>query len=225
MSQRTFFDIRYVFPGYTFLLLIFLILFPQVTQLIQEEIIFSAIFGFIYALNGIPIGFLVSQIWYIFYYKTIFLGPYGIYKKPRKYIKYLIDNYDVVDDALKSMIIVDYLYAKYEKELTGYINRRWDIVNILGATIISIISSIEIAVYLKYDLIFLFNKFDLNGLNKYDIFVIEIGLFIVVLLIIGILRVSHEHEEMVLTFLRNTIQNKCWLKKQFPDEYFISKKK
>ena len=67
MSERSLFNIRYTFPGYTFLLFVVMMSSQQLWFKVKDTGLgfFTAIFAFIYLLSGAPIGYFVSQLWYL----------------------------------------------------------------------------------------------------------------------------------------------------------------
>lgn len=70
MSERTYFSFRYAIPGYTFLAIILLInieyFIEHMKQLSDSITLFGIILGFFTLLSGSAIGFIISQIWYVF---------------------------------------------------------------------------------------------------------------------------------------------------------------
>lgn len=108
MSERSFFNLRYALPGYTFILLNLLInlrfllyLFMTIMPDIQlSEIALSllgVLFGFLTLMSGSAVGFLVSQVWYIFYFALHYLF-FGKTKRWWTY-KVLMEEFDVKDDS------------------------------------------------------------------------------------------------------------------------------
>ena len=125
MSDRTFFNMRYAYPGYTFLLFLGLLSYDKISTIITTSSnLWSTIIGFLLVLSGAPIGFLLSQIWYLLI---------GLILKTDS------------DPFIEKNYIV---FKNQEKGIGNYIIRRGDILNTLGSTIVSIILSCVFAYFL-----------------------------------------------------------------------------
>jgi len=236
MSERSLFDVRYTFPGYTFLLFTFFMFIEQILINYTEPKFgfFSVIFGFIYLLSGAPIGYFVSQIWYLYFHhwKKGYYWNDRRKTKKKEYVKYLTELVDdevklINDNPDKTLVILDYMFniSKDREKLRSYITRRWDLYHIMGSTEVSIIFGILTGILLKpyfiidkftclndgYD--FLSNYVNILFYNFTTTFYIkDIVIFIFGILLfwgfqIGKKRISHEHEDMVDILIRNVNLN------------------
>lgn len=212
MSERSFFNIRYHFPGYTFLLFIVLFCIHQFIELSKQDNFgfFTIVFPFIYLLSGSPLGFLVSQVWYL-YFDHWKKGYY--WKKrceKRAYIKYLyaiIEKSEILDDPMKAIIIIDYLYNKFvDDNSKSYVDRRWDLIHLMGSIRVSIILGILFGIYIDIKLMITMKY---NYSNDFYIFYIS---FYVILLLLGLLiykliwhsmeKIEKEHDVMTTLIIR-----------------------
>jgi len=118
----------------------------------------------------------------------------------------------------------DYFYNlnKY-KELNIYVNRRLDLYNVMGSTVISIISGLvfgfayriiifheEITLKTIYaNILNIHNKIfiskELNSL-PIEIYILIIMSFIVSMFLIGMRRVGREHDKMTLLIIKNVVK-------------------
>jgi hypothetical protein len=66
MADRDYFDLRYAIPGFTFLLIVFLINYKLIENITSPSLIsIGDIFlGFLTLLSGSAIGFLITQIYF-----------------------------------------------------------------------------------------------------------------------------------------------------------------
>lgn len=211
MSTRTFFDIRNVIPGYTFLLFIFLLFQNELNPYFKDTVsqYYSLVFIFLYIFNGIPIGFIINQIFYFLFENILSNGNYGSKFKPNKFMRYL-HGYGISTDKIKSLTVIDYLYNNYNnKGIKGYIERRIDIYKTLGSLITAVFIS------------FVFRVYFMKGiLADFDKFLLIIGLILSFTVFVGMKRIKKEHEEMVYLILNKMIKNKEWLELEIPEEYF-----
>lgn len=139
MSERAFFTLRYALPGYTFILMTFLVIIPNldgllsISNLTENGILFTAFLTFFTLLSGGAIGFLVSQVWY-FVHNSLLKGQFV--KETRNYLQ---EKFNLSDDVSRQLIFLDYVFHTSDKSPVGYVQRRLDLKHILGSTIFSII--------------------------------------------------------------------------------------
>ncbi len=132
---RSFFDKRYTFPGYTFLLVVTLALANRVVGFVGNSGGQTAtlILGVVLLLDGAPLGFLISQPWFVIL---------NHYVKPNSL---WVNNIKSADSSLKedtSMALVagDLLVFSEQKqtEMKEYLRRRIDLVNLMGSIMLAI---------------------------------------------------------------------------------------
>ena len=95
MSERTFFTLRYALPGYIFLLSVILVNWESLFSVRALSPVFGALFAFLYLLSGSAIGFLVSQLWYVYFNWRLF-GKYYYHDKINTILKKLtpLESFD-----------------------------------------------------------------------------------------------------------------------------------
>lgn len=127
---------RYASPGYTFILLVFLVAFPSLQRILLQDAtpasaqlvtVFLAIFTL---LEGSAIGFLISQIWYL-----IYNGPLLKCFKLRQARDFLQRTYGVdAEDFGLQTVFLDYAMQLSRKDMLTYTQRRWDLLHTIGST-------------------------------------------------------------------------------------------
>jgi hypothetical protein len=126
MSDRPFFNIRFAYPGYTYLLFIGLLSFEKLQSILKEPVgLWETIIGFLLLLSGAPLGFLISQTWYLIF---------GLYLKTDS--EEFVEKYLIVSKC-------------HNEEVRNYVFRRVDILNTLGSTMVSITLSIITSLYIN----------------------------------------------------------------------------
>lgn len=93
----------------------------------------------------------------------------------------LLKSKEVKPDKGILLLFSDYLHHTWhEKQIHSYIERRWDLLNIIG----SVIVSIPLGLFYRYIMRFIFwgFKYDLC----YDILIIGTSITLIVILIIGL---------------------------------------
>ena len=158
--ERTFFNLRFAVPGYTFILVFFLINLKVILKFIStnglsnsSSALLGVFLGFVALLGGGAMGFLVSQFWYFISQRWKIQGFYGT-EKHRGPFRTLIDYCDMSDkkeDEKILLTVYDYIIHSLLKpsELTDrpkkgiylYMSRRWDLMNLLGSTAMAIVLS------------------------------------------------------------------------------------
>jgi hypothetical protein len=148
MPERAFFDMRYAYPGYTFLLILLiaaaryiLLVLKTTPQLVNPELL-AALLGVAFLLNGAPVGFLLSQPWYIFQRRCLW---------PRKeYFELVKKTLPGNPDRLDVIVAADFLiYRSANDEDIKYIQRRADLMNVLGSESIAIMAGVVTAIFLR----------------------------------------------------------------------------
>jgi len=98
MPERSFFDWRTAFLGYTFILIIMGINYIPLAKILENTSLgstFGAVLAFLTLVSGSAIGFLVSQVWWWHFQRN---GTQYFYHsdergRPRKEIGILIKKY------------------------------------------------------------------------------------------------------------------------------------
>lgn len=175
MPPRSFFNFRYAVPGFTFLLFFVLILSSIVRSFLQlltctttQVELVGFLLGLLTLLSGAAIGFLVSQFWYVIYNR---------YYKEQVYLKEAFGILEVLGVKKDLTTVIDYILHKLDdkdKGLKDYIDRRYDLFNLLGSTMSSII------LVLFFYFLDLISKFFQLGLSLFKFF--ELGLSEIVII-------------------------------------------
>ena len=239
MSVREFFSTRFTFPGYTFLLFSILLLFPQIEPIIrsQNEYI-GVIFGFIFIFSGAPLGFFIAQVWYLYFfdikrgnmYRGFKCEPWFLRGRPRKYIKYIknivIDEKYRIKNSNSILIYVsDYLcHSSKNDGLKEYTARRWDLINMMGATVFSIIIALITGLFIKS----VFYDIDiyaviLNSCISLELLIIFIGLLFVIFFTWGRNRIEDEYDELVTMMVKKCYEENEDIRRSFylfDEKYF-----
>jgi len=141
---RTFFNLRYALPGYTFILLILLInqrmllyLFLEIAPKFQlSDTALSLVgifFGFLTLLSGSPLGLLVSQYWYFIYFVSYYISM-KVFPRFGSY-KVLKNEFNVEDDISSLETVFNYIvHSHTDIGVRTYLNRRWDLLMLFGST-------------------------------------------------------------------------------------------
>jgi len=211
MSERSFFDLRYAVPGYTFLLFFILILNEVVLYLLQiltrsttSETLTGFLVSILTLLSGTTIGFLVSQPWYCFYnccfkkeryLKDVFTKFKNLGICPNKRICN-DQNGELFGAQKKDVLItvIDYIVQKEHEQLKDYIGRRYDLINLMGSTIVSIAM---VLVFYVVALFFPMVKFDWWP----DVVFIVIALFWLGILYKNLVIIVEENKSMLCLIL------------------------
>jgi len=230
-SARGFFSLRYVIPGYTFILIIIgLNIFPLVSfaQGTETPEAFVAILAFVTLLTGGAIGFLVSQFWWFCFNRKGAISGIKQFEGEFKIVEDKAKNLPSDDKNKKETVeaILDFtMFLEEDKELLRLVWRRWDIYHILSSTsctiIVSLIAGIGIRLYL-----FAFGLFPIanNAFGCAELTAsILVGVSAVVLLLVfrslknNIVTKYYPLHKALVT--RNLSKNKKSLQEAFP-EYF-----
>ena len=197
MSERTYFSYRYALPGFTFLIMVifinleyFILEFKSIPELNE---FFGIILGILTLLSGFALGFLISQIWHVFYNRV--LKTPGIILSKRSYgLLSTIVPFDDIPDLMSKMSYS--LEMSSTKRTIDYINRMTDIINTLASTSTAIISGWIIGYILHLEI---FNQC-LN--NPYDGLVLITSICFLICLIVNAHRVWIEHDSICHLIIR-----------------------
>jgi hypothetical protein len=202
MAERSFFNLRYALPGYIFLAIFFFVnwhtlFFTFSSQTIE---IFVALLAL---LSGSPIGFLVSQIWYIIF-NHFLLGKYGVSTKANRFLKDELELRSIDLDEL--LFFSDHIHRlSKNKNSLIYCERRWDLIHLLGSTISALYIGFSFGIL--YDCIahtYIIRDYTFTNLDIIACIFILILLACIPLLA-GLRRVLRQHSMARYIILRETI--------------------
>jgi hypothetical protein len=229
MSIREFFETRYSIPGWTVFIWMVGTAFPAVSHWLTsfDDSMIPLGLTLIPIFIGNPLGYYVSQLWYLFVVNNWFdSNVYGSLEenKKREYIK-VLENYNLpISDKYVTVEIIDYfLNTSGDENNINYVNQRWDIYNMMGATIISIILGWTLGIgFARYKKIELGLTFPLFGFNAVEIIFAIAGIILIFLLLKNGIPVSRkEHEHMLSVVIHNHIRKHEYeLTDLFPKHYF-----
>ena len=139
MAVREYFSFRYAIPGYTFILLVVLVNYVTLLKVLRQPVsdVFGALLAFVSLFTGSAIGFLVSQIWYLWYQAG--RGWFG--HVDRELQELLHDTYGIETELQKKGIEPFLTYIRFrwgpknEKRFEGYFQKRMDLYHLLSSTI------------------------------------------------------------------------------------------
>lgn len=137
-------------------------------------------------MSGAAIGFLVSQIWY---------GFYNYYYRPKRYLKEAYEELKklgVNPDSIILTTVIDYIvHTIGDNRVKEYIERRYDLFNLLGSTLSAIILALLLGLFFVF-------KFDL----KFDLIFVCIVVFLATILFFCFIAVVKENKYMLLLILK-----------------------
>ena len=208
MSERQFFSLRYTLPGYTFVLMAIFVVAPQLQILFPEPKDIELVVVFLgFLLSGNPIGFLISQIWYIWFKsklmwfrcicfrKFLFGKGASIQEEKRKKIR---KKFDLKEDKDREIMFLDYITTfpnrdNSKTQLLNYTQRRFDLVHIFGSTLVCLVFGflfgylIRLYFHIVNGIAFVLNFW------IYDFPVIIIAMILLALLILSLHNIYTEH--------------------------------
>jgi len=215
-SLRTFFNIRNTVPGLTFILTILLINLREIERFVSRywmyfkiDIITGLNFIFSAFLLSIVLSVLVSQLWYLIWnliYECCFTN-FQWY--PFNFLK---DKYHIDPDPRNLLFAYHYINSIAESEMRNYLDRRQDLINLLGSSIVSIWIAIHCGLLLKQyiDIKYIQNpnvNFELlyykdyKNIGRYEHILIISLIILCFLMIVGLLKVIYQHFHMTLISL------------------------
>jgi len=228
MPERTFFSLRYGSPGYTFILLVFLVALPSLQKILFQEVpigntqFAAAFLAFFALLEGSAMGFLISQIWYLFYNELLHRRF-----KLRQARDFLQRTYglDAKDFGLQT-IFLDYAMQLSRKNMLTYTQRRWDLLHTIGSTFFAALLGSSLGLLLRT---LLPVSGSVVGIPTalYDFLLFMILEFLLFVLVFSLLHVSVEHARMAEIILMEVADsgklNLSRAKRVFPPEYLAQK--
>lgn len=231
MPERTFFMLRYALPGYIFLLTVISLNWTIMYALFSNEdfgALFTALFVFLYLLSGSAIGFLISQLWYVYFHR-VYYGKYGVLPEVNRILK---DRYqqslkeEEEIDLHKLQIFSDYIERLSEqKDMLIYKQRRWDLIHLFGSTMLAFPAGLIIGGYFYY--IKTGIQQDLGEIITANLsYIVPAALFIAILCVClwcGLKRAMKENSLVKLILIKEVLKKEKELPVELSDifpEYF-----
>lgn len=203
MSDRGFFNIRYSFPGYAFLLFSILICLEKLPLLLDwmektlniqtNEV--QILFSILIVLNGAPIGFIFSQLWFLLKY---LLEKYWRTPKHLKTLQELTNRYSWLEKYDNAALAYEYIFYSAEEKtdrFIGFAERRFDLIATLGALIIAILGGLISGYYL---IIYVTE----SVISNWHYVISGIGIGIIFLNLITLLKIRDEYLSLVSATLK-----------------------
>jgi hypothetical protein len=149
LSDREYFSIRYSIPGYIFILFIIAVnCFPllKLATPLHLDSFFGAFLAFVSLLAGSALGFLISQLWYLYYeHRGSLFGIPELRHIPRPMLGKL-----KLSTGERANIVLDYLLNKKPRpELWRHLQRRIDMYNTLSCTGLSLAIGYSLGMLLR----------------------------------------------------------------------------
>ena len=192
LSNSSYFGVRFAVPGFVFLLFIFatnkesIYIFPYMINPL------SGLIMILVAVLGSPgIGFLIMQIWHLFF-EGLSKGPYS---------KENLDWALVISSKLKLRVepkeFLSFLTQQLPEENRIYLSRRMDMIDTLGSVIVAATVGLVIGSALKF---IFFKSIDLT--DPFFIFVLIIGIVLIVAMTLNFTRAFKESQSFLRLLLR-----------------------
>jgi len=159
-NVRGYFSLRYVIPGFIFVLFIIALnIFPLVyfAKSIQSPEVFAAILAFVTILTGGAIGFVISQFYWFLFNRKGSLSQIEQFKQEfdfvRKKTRPQPPN-DKIGNIIIEAILDFTVFLEKDKAFINHVLRRWDIYHVLRSSYtsltISVVTGLVIRGYLAY---------------------------------------------------------------------------
>ena len=232
MTERTFFSLRYAVPGYTFLLFLILTILPKYWRFLinlPDIGLIGTFLAFISILGGGAIGFLVSQLWYLFnnWILRVFLSRDIRHTLA---IQYGLNRNSIL--KYRQLFFMNYVHRCSNEQIKIYTQRRHDLTHLIGSTLFALITGILFGIIIRINTLNWFTKMDFNDFlnnfiltfnpSNYDWFLI-----IFTIILIGLLSASlyHSLKELYIAIevsIRDGMQKlQQWKAEElFPEDYF-----
>jgi hypothetical protein len=138
VSNREYFSLKYAVPGFTLILIVGAINYIPLLWLFGESSakeIPDLFLAVLTLFGGSALGFLVSQIWWLYFEK------FGRSKFYSTFHHILKRKYNIaINEVLKVMAVFDHVVHHEEgKELSVLSSRRWDLYHLLSATMTTLL--------------------------------------------------------------------------------------
>jgi hypothetical protein len=220
MSERTYFSLRYALPGFTFILMVVLIIWPSLKELVLNnqarfDVGFvSAFLALFTLLEGSALGFLISQPWHLFYDFALRRNALGSAKR------FLRDHYNLVGRRRhphEQEIFHDYMIHLADKQLLEHLQRRWDLLNTVGSTLTAVLVGSLVGFLIRA--LWLRAEF-----GSSDVLVIVVLPLLVLVLMLSYRIANREHNRVSLVTVRSVWHSGKFpphkARAVFPEEYF-----
>lgn len=143
-TVASYFELRYAVPGYSFILVLLAMIAPTLMVILKNNALadtglslLGVALGFATLLGGSAIGYIVSQPWYFLFERCLggALGTNGIGTP------FVLLNNNFANRTLSELSAIrDFLLNKYANPMVmTYLERRWQLVNTLGSTAVSMV--------------------------------------------------------------------------------------
>lgn len=226
MPERSFFNLRWVYPGFMVLLGIFIVnpvLVPNFVTIIDDNL-----FSGIATVVGItPFGFLAAQVWYFIFNIFRVLCPNHqdsvIYLTERIKLTGKEDQ-GIIRRNYKYIRMVDFLYhikfvyenkEKETERISQYITRKWDLIHTMGSGLTSYLLAVIFSSFMRC-----WGWFDLpGGTNSWEYSVVY-WMFTIGFIIISISQMCqiHKDAQVFITSIFREQNFQQWdVRKAFPN--------
>lgn len=226
-SERSFFNLRWIYPGFMVLLGIFIVNPILLTKLLR--VLDDDVFSGIATLVGIsPFGFLVAQVWYFLFniYRLHFLK----HQDSTRYLKKRIELTGKEDQCKtqrnnKLMRMVDFLYHnkfvyensdKKTERISQYLSRRWDLMHTMGSGLISYLLAVIFSGCMRC-----WEWFNLpdcnNSLTNYNIFYWTFTIGFIIISISQIRQINKDAQVFLTAIFREHNFQQWDVRKAFPN--------
>lgn len=229
MSERAYFSLRYALPGFTFILIVFMIILPNLqtvfsqSETLPEASLVSAFLAFFTLLEGSAIGFLISQPWHLFY---DFVLRRQALLSVRSFLQGK-EHYELTNSLARlheQTVFLDYVVHLADKKLLAYLQRRWDLLHTLGSTLVALLLGSLVGVLIR---ILWTVKDPFPYAIVRDFFVLLLFIFFIAVLVGSYCIVNGEHERMTLIAVSSVWHSGKFppedAQKIFPKDYFQEK--
>jgi hypothetical protein len=206
-AERSFFALRYTVPGFTFILISLLVSYPILKDILLAEAnvsLAAAFLAFFSLLGGGAIGFVVSQIWYVFDYWFLY-GRYSKYRELRRKVKKEYEKEQeeqhIGSGRFDQVLFLNNLFHKFSDERTQYYaQRRYDLYHTCGSTLSATVSG-----YI-FGLVIRTRFFKMYALAScYDQTVLVMSVLLSVTLAFSLWNAAREHARIVSVAMEEII--------------------
>lgn len=177
-------------------------------------------------MSGVPLGFLISQFWWLFFDLTG--GHYGgrwIRKRGEPYEK-LVEEFEILDEKVILRAVYNYLiHSEKDEQIYMFLNRRWDMFLSLGSIATATAFGLLVGYILKY---VIFNSESQNiGFNPlHDGIILLLSIILIIYLIIIIFKkiLPEQYSMSILIIKKRAMKYKeKKLRTILPEQYFQSR--
>jgi hypothetical protein len=210
--------------------MIILVAYPQLEKLIfpiEDIAIVGAFLAFASLLGGAAIGFLVSQVWYVFFLYML-RGKYGRLPETRKLLE---KKFNLTENINYQLRFLDYILYHSKEQLQTRVQRRYDLIHLCGSTLVSTIIGVLLGILIRIGILPNSNLSDIRinfSMTTLDVTLIIIIIILVFLLVVGLHHAMEQHAMISELSITTVVMNpkkleKLNVKQEFPKEYFKKK--